>query len=232
MKKIYTILSLSLLLAGGQSFSQSFTYTNTDLDKSGNPGDELVFQSQLINSTSSTLSLRVTRQQDVMPDASTWSSAFCMDVCYLPATDSVNYTFIPMDTVAFTFHMYTSSTPDHATAKMRWKNVNTPSNTFDQDFFGSTDGSASVGELSANAANVSIYPMPISSGEVFTMNVSNARSGYAISMVVYNMFGSVVIAKNVIAGINLMDVNLPSGIYSYRLISAGSVINTGKLAVK
>jgi hypothetical protein len=53
-----------------------------------------------------------------MVDAPTWASAFCMDVCYLPTTDSVSYTFNPMDTVHFTFHIYTDATPNHALAKM------------------------------------------------------------------------------------------------------------------
>jgi hypothetical protein len=232
MKKIYTILSLCLLLAGGNSFAQTFSYTKIDTAKYGNPGDELIFHSQLINSTASTLTLRVTRQQDVMPEAPTWSSAFCMDVCYLPSTDSVTYSFLTMDTVDFTFHMYTSSTADHATAKMRWKNTATPSNTFNQDFFGSTDGSfAGVNELSDNSANVSIYPMPVRANDVFAMNISNVRTNSPVSMVIYNMFGSVVSTKNVISGMNLMNVDLPSGLYSYTLISAGAVIHSGKIAV-
>jgi len=235
MKKLYTLIIASLLLTAGNSFSQTFTFSQVDYSAIGNPGDELIFKATLMNLTSSNISMRVTRQKNVDVDAPTWTSAFCMDVCYLPSTDSVNYTFLPMDTVDFTFHMYTSSTADDAIGKMRWKNVTTPSNTFNADFCGATNGTtcagAGINSYAENSANVSIYPMPVSSGEMFAMNVSNVKSSGAITMVVYNTLGSVVLTKNVIAGINLMDTNLSGGVYSYSLISGNSVINSGKLVV-
>ena len=232
MKNICSAIIPSLLLIGGNIFSQSFTFTQIDFYKAGNPGDELICTAQIINSTSNAISMRVTRQLDVMPDAPAWTSAFCMDVCYFPTVDGVDYTFDPMDTVNFTFHFNTASnTPDHALAKMRWKNVNNPSNTFNADFFGSTDGSLGLHDLSANTANVAMYPQPVASGEVFTMNVSNIKTANTISMVIYNMFGSVVSTKKVIAGINLMNIDLPAGVYSYNMISGNTTLNSGKLAI-
>lgn len=232
MKKLYTLSFTALLLISGKSFSQTFSFTKIDTAKYGVPLTELICASTMINSTANAISMRVTREQNVIPEAPTWTSAFCMDACYLPTTDSVNYTFLPMDTVNFTFHFYTSSTADHATAIMKFKNVNNPSNTFWGTYFGSTDGSLSgINDLYTNSASVSIYPMPIVSGDVFTMNISNVRPEKTISLVVYNMFGSVVSTSNVIAGINFMNFDLPAGIYFYSLISDNVRLNSGKIVI-
>lgn len=232
MKKLYFLIGFSLLLIGEKSFSQTFSFTQTDLAQYGTPGTELICTSRLINSTANSISMRVTREQNVMNEAPTWTSAFCMDVCYTPSTDSVNYTFQPMDTVNFTFHFYTSSTPDHATAIMKFKNVNNSSNTFWSSYFGSTDGSfAGLNNLSDNSVSVSIYPMPLATGDIFGMNISNLKNDRAISFIVYNILGNEVSKSNVISGINFMNLNLTGGIYSYSLISEGNRIYSGKIVV-
>jgi hypothetical protein len=232
MKKVYTLfISAIVMISCEKSFSQ-FTYIKVDTAKYGTPGDELIFSATLINNTANAISMRVTREQNVVTEASTWTSAFCMDVCYLPGTDSVNYSFASMDTVDFTFHMYTTSTPGHATAIMKWRNTASTSNTFTQSFFGSTDGSqAGVNNLNGNTASVNIYPMPVTSGDVFSMNIATAKPENKISIVIYNIFGSVVHRSNVISGINLMNIDLPAGIYSYSLISNNSPVYSGKLAI-
>ena len=231
MKKLYPVLLSTFLFAGIFAQAQNFTYTNIDMAKSGNPGDELIFQAQLINSTSSSITLRVTRQQNVMNDAPTWTSAFCMDVCYLPSTDSVTYTFVAQDTVEFSFHMYTSSTPDHASAIMRWKNTGNPSNTFDQEFFGSTDGTSAVNEAGGPTAQVSIYPMPLKSNDIFAMNISGISKADAATLVVYNIYGSEVASRPVIDGVNLLSLDLPGGVYAYSIISGGKPVNAGKIVM-
>lgn len=232
MKKFYT-LAFAALLTAGTSFAQTFTYTNIDAVKSGNPGDELIFAGTIVNTSSTTnIPMRVTRQQNVDVDAPTWTSAFCMDVCYLPTTDSVNFTLMADSIVNFTFHMYTDGvTPGHARGQMRWKNTNNGANVYNQAFIGVTDGTSGMSDLSGNTANVSIYPMPVSSNDIFTVGVSNVKTSGAISMVIYNTLGSVVSTRNVIAGINIMDVNLPCGVYSYSLITGDHVINSGKMVV-
>jgi len=233
MKKNYTIIIFSFLLIGEKSFSQ-FTYTPADTIKYGAIGTVLICSSTLFNNTANAISMRVTREQNVMGDALNWTSAFCMDVCYLPGTDSVSYTFNPMDTVNFTFHIYTlaETNPDSATGIMKWKNTGNPSNTFYQKFYGITQTGFSVNEMPASSASVSIYPMPVACNEPFTMSISNVKKqGEAISLVVYNMFGSTVSATNVIAGINFMNLDLPAGVYSYSLISGNAILNSGKLVV-
>lgn len=232
MKKFFTIiLSLSLWMSG-RSFGQTFSFTQNDFYQLGAPGTELILGATLINSTSSVILLRVTRQQDVMGDAPTWTSAFCMDVCYLPTTDSVNYTFNPKDTVHFTFHFYTDLTPDHALAKMRWRNINNPANTFDADFFGSTDGTMSINQNNILSAKVDIYPMPITAGSNFTMKVSQVKgTNSKLSLIIYDIFVRQVQIIPVIEGFNFMELDLPAGVYSYDLISETHKLSSGKMVV-
>ena len=232
MKKIYSFFIIPLLLIGSISFAQTFSYTKIDTAKYGPAGDELICFSRIVNSTLDTISMRVTREQNVMGDAPTWTSAFCTYLCYFPTKDSVTERFLPMDTINFSFHFYTTSTPGHATGKMKFRNMDDLSNTFSVAFFGSTDGTqAGVNNLSGNSASVSIYPMPIVSGNVFSLNVVSAKPENKISLVFYNIFGSAVAASNVITGINLMSLDLPAGVYSYSLLSEGIPLNSGKLVV-
>jgi len=234
MKKLYTLSILLLLFLFSQrTFSQNYTYTLIDSIEYGAIGTELICSAKLLNTTANAISMRVTREQNVMGDAPNWTSAFCMKVCYFPTTDSVNFNFNPMDTVNFTFHFYTvnEALPDSATAVMKWKNVNNPSNTFFQKFYGITQTGFDVNDISENTASVNIYPMPVLSGDMFTMNILNVKPTHKLSVVIYNIYGSMVSTKNVIAGINFMDVDLPAGVYSYNLISENFTINSGKIAV-
>ncbi len=237
MKKLYIIVSLSLMLTGGTSFSQ-FTYVAVDTIEYRAPstmaGAEIVTYSNLYNNTANSISMRVTREKNVMTDAPNWESAFCMDVCYLKTTDSVNYTFNPYDTVHFSFHFYIELEPgpDSACAIMRWRDVNNSSNSFTQRFHGITQTGFSVNELNAHLANVSIHPMPVVSGSTFSMAVSNVQTKGALSLVVYDLFGRVVnTTPSLIEGINLMSLDLPAGVYSYALVSGSTVLNSGKLVM-
>lgn len=231
MKKLYTFIIASLLLTSGSSFSQTFIYSNLVDSVDDVPGNELIFYSTLINNTTDTLELDPIRDQDVIPEAPTWESAFCIFACYLPTTDSVREEFWPGDTIEFSYHMYTTSTPDHATGIMRFKNVNNPSNVVIQSFFGSTDGTfAGVNDLNVNAS-VNVYPMPVVSGELFSMNISTLKPLNDMSLVVYNTLGSVVKTASAIAGINLMNLDLSAGVYSYSLLSKNTPISSGKIVI-
>jgi len=233
MRKIYSASIAVLLLISGISFSQTITYTPIDTIKYGPIGGEIICSARLINTSANAVSMRVTREKNVMGDAPNWTSAFCMKVCYLQTTDSVNFTFNPMDTVNFTFHFYTlnETLADSATAIMKWKNISTPSNTFYQKFYGITQTNFGVHAVSDEPANVSVFPMPVLSGSDFSMNISNVNTGKPVSVVIYNIFGSVVSKTNVIEGINFMNLDLPAGVYSYSLISENMKINSGKIAV-
>ena len=238
MKKIYTLLFSFVLFVSAKSFGQTvFSFTPIDTIEYGapntTPGAELVCMAKLLNTTANAVSMRVTREKDVMGDAPNWTSAFCMKVCYLPTTDSVNFTFSPMDTVNFTFHFYIDGEPlpDSACAIMKWKNTATGSSVM-QRLHGITQSGFSVHETDLPLAEVSIYPMPLTAGNDFTMNISNVQSkSKKLSLAVYDVFGNHVKTTGVIEGINFMNLDLPGGVYSYSLISENINLNSGKLVI-
>lgn len=233
MKKYYPLLLISLFFSTQKLFAQTFTYLQTDTIEYGAPGTEIICSAELRNATTSTISMRVTRIADVMGAAPNWTSAFCMDLCYPPTVDSILFSFDPDTVVYFTFHFYTDTIPDSATAVMRWRNTAMPSNTFIQRFYGITQNGFGVNNISENTARVNIYPMPIVSGSVFSMNISNIKStGNTLSLLVYDIYGNLVSEiGRVVPGINFMQLDLSAGVYSYALIAGGAKINSGKLII-
>lgn len=233
MKKLYILAVVLAGLSCGKSFSQTFTYTLDDTIGYAAPGAMISLENSIINSTLNIITIDAVRTVDVMPDCPTWTTMFCLDVCYPPFVDSVRFD-LPADSIqSFVFDFTTDATADSGTAIMKVKNVSTPSNTFYQKFYGITIDGFAVNESEVSPANVSFYPMPVASNETFVMNVTNVKygTGKNISMLVFNMYGNLVAKKKVIAGTNFMYLDLPAGFYSYSLITEDKVINTGKIAV-
>ncbi|HET7818253.1 MAG TPA: T9SS type A sorting domain-containing protein [Bacteroidia bacterium] len=231
MKKVYSIITIALLFSAFNAFAQ-FTYLNVDSIKHGIPGDELVCAAKITNTTSNSIQLDVVRISNVMNDAPNWTSAYCMLVCYPDFVDSTRETLAALETIDFTFHFYTDATPDSATGIMKWVSVSNPTTKFTKKFYGVTKTTIGINEPVQNAASVSIYPMPLRAGENFTADISRQTSNFPASIVIYNMMGSEVAKVNNVAnGMNIMNLSLSAGIYSYNLISEGLVLKSGKLSI-
>ena len=231
MKKIYSLITASFFLFTITSFSQALTRTMPDTVVVGavSADIECLNGDTLYNTTPNNLDIDVVRTQDVT--MGTWQTAFCLDVCYLPSKDSGRMTMNPMEHQGLVVHFYTDATPTSDYCIFKFKNVNTPSNMYYQKFYATSQLAFGIHEASANTANVNIYPSPVVSGNVFTMQVSNAKTGKEISIIVYDIYGNAVNKTTVYNGINFMSLDLPAGIYSYSLISGGEKINSGKIAV-
>jgi hypothetical protein len=195
--------------------------TNSDL--------ECLIGDTLYNNTSNALTVDVVRVTDVA--TGTWYTAFCLDVCYLPTKDSVRFTLQPNEHQGMIVHFYTDSTAACGDVYFKFKNVNTPSNVFYQWFHACSQLGFGINENNTPKADVVIYPMPLKSGEAFTMGISKVQTRKSLLLEVYNIFGSKVYQTNVIGGTNPMKLNLPSGVYSYSLISDNSKLNAGKIVI-
>jgi len=233
MKKLYHLIICSfLLIQSGKTFSQSFTFYVPDTIVYGVPlvDSSTDLYDSIVNNTANTLSIDVVRVENTT--AAGWQTAFCLDVCYLPSVDSVRFTLQPNESQPFSFHFYTSATPDSGTALMKIKDVSNPATTVYQRFYAITQ-LTSVNELPAKNVNVSIYPSPVVAGNNFSMNIANVKSGSnEITLSVYNIYGSAVKRiAHLKTGNNSLTLDLPAGIYSYSLISGNEKINSGKIAV-
>ncbi len=236
MKKFCAVVGLAfLLIQGGSVSSQSFQFVIHDSIVYCAPkalGDTSCEGNSIINKTSNALTIDVVRVQDVNFATSGWESAFCIDVCYPPTTDSVRYTIAPSDTVDFIPHFYYTATPDSQTIYMKIKNVSNPADVAYQRFYGVTQIGFGIHEY-ANLAQIKIYPSPVISGSDFNFTISNLKvHKKEFSLVVYNMYGSEVkTLTNLCAGDNMLTLDLTSGLYSYNLVSGNIRINSGNFSI-
>jgi hypothetical protein len=189
--------------------------------------EELYMGDTIYNNTANTLAIDVVRVQDA---SNGWTTAFCLDVCYLPSKDSVHFTLQPNEHQGFILHFYTGATSDSTSALMKFKNSGTPSNSFLQRFKMSTL-CLGVNEVAGNSANVNIYPMPVIANESFSINIATAKPAANMQLIIYNLFGSVVKTLNVKAGTTFLNLDLSSGVYSYNLVSENIKLNSGKIVV-
>src|SRR3974377_1407907 len=150
MKNFYLLASLIFVFYFGKSFSQNLLVSMPDTFNHGVPGADVECFSgdTLFNNTSGSLTIDVVRVQNVTTAG--WTTAFCLNVCYLPSKDSVRFTLSPNQHQNFILHFYTSTTPDSGTCVFKFKNVSNPSNVFYQRYYAATQTGYAVHDLNAN----------------------------------------------------------------------------------
>jgi hypothetical protein len=234
MKKIQVIAFLLIILGGTEKlFSQSFSFVPIDTLKYEAPEGYIGMSGNVINNTSDTVLIDVVRVKNATSTAggTDWTTYFCIDQCFPPTVDSVRYGLPPGNTYLIV-DMETSITPDSQTVYMKIKDVATPSTTVYQMFHGITQVGFGIHEY-ANLANVSVYPCPVVAGNTFSMDITNLKiPDKEISLLVYDIYGSrVAILPDLRSGHNTLTLDLAAGMYSYRLISGDTSINSGTISV-
>lgn len=237
MKNLSIVVFLAcMVFEGTLSFSQSFEFYTPDTAVYGDTlagGDLVIDGDYILNKTSNNLTIDVVRVQDVDIANSGWSSAMCLDLCYFPTVDSVQYIIPPNDTVPFIPHFYITASPDSQTIYIKIKDANNPTDVLYQRFYGVTiEGYTGIHEY-ANLANVSVYPSPAVSGHALNMNITNAKiKNKEFTLVVYNIHGGIVSTiHGMKEGNNALNLNLASGMYSYNLVSGDVRINSGIFSI-
>lgn len=232
MKKLYTILALTALAFQSQA-QTTFTFKTPDTIVVAAPqalGDIECHDNYIINKTASPLTIDVVRVQNV---GGTWTSAFCLDVCYADFVDSVQYTIPANDSTPFIPHFYIDATPDSQCIYMKVKKFDNPAEVAYNWFCGVTKVGAGIHESAANLADVSIYPSPVVAGTSINMNITNVKSNSKqMTLVVYNIYGDLVSEiNNLREGNNSLTLDLAVGMYSYSLITADQTLRNGKISV-
>ena len=227
------LLSVWLLGKSDKSFSQSaFQFLINDTIVYCAPkalGDTSCEGNYIVNKTSNSLTIDVVRVTNV---GGTWTSAFCLDICYADFIDSVRYTIPANDTVDFIPHFYFDITPDSQNVFMKIKSVSNPSDVSFQRFYCVTQLGFGIHEYT-NLADVSIYPSPVVAGTSMNMNITNVKSNSKqMTLVVYNIYGDLVSEiSNLKEGNNSIRLDLAAGMYSYSLITADQTVRNGKISV-
>jgi len=235
IKKIYFLIVFSIFLFVGEKISaQSFTFVNHDTTKCGAVSSDIecYVGDSIVNNSASVLTLDVVRVEDDTATAG-WTSAFCLATCFLPNKDSVRLTLQPNKSQGITIHFYTSAVPGNGTVRFKVKDIHSPSTAVYQRYYGSSTCTG-INEPFVNSTNATIYPSPLIAGNDFNMNITNVQNGNKeISLLVYSIYGSIVSRiNNLKEGKNTLNINLPTGIYFYSLISGGVSIYSDKMAIE
>ena len=85
-------------------------------------------------------------------------------------------------------------------------------------------GALGVATNDINGNNITLYPNPFSN----TLSVNIAESG-TYEMFLYSVTGATIMQKTLTSRETTLDVNVPAGMYFYRIIGANGTVSTGKL---
>jgi len=211
--------------------AQTFTFVNEDTICYGLPGDAPHSSDSINNNSSTGFYIDVVRVQNNHP--LNWGSAFCLDICYPAATDSVRYFLLPNEKQMFILHFFTDTFPDDTgIVLMKFKNVSIPSNTVYQWFYGITMLNASVNTISKEVG-VKVFPSPISPNSTFCFRIAEQQNtSEDFTLLIYDVCGKTASRiDGLMNGDNYLSLNLSEGMYVYCLLKGNTRVKTGKIAV-
>jgi hypothetical protein len=125
----------------------------------GSPGTTLSVNAQLINNSANNVLIKMGRLQNNL--APGWASSMCATVCYSSATDTATIQVAAGDTQLFHFYFYTDTVPNSSNAKVGFRNVNNPNNSYMKNFYGFTSGTG-VEEYGIDPTRITLFPVPAS----------------------------------------------------------------------
>jgi hypothetical protein len=93
---------------------------------------------------------------------------------------------------------------------------------------------AGINNLSINNANVNAYPNPFRDSATLTIK-GNTGTG-KMDLMIYNLFGKeakrISLQSKTLQTVTIDRVNLPNGVYFYKLIEDNKIIATGKFVTE
>ncbi len=217
--------SISLLGEGDENIS------GTTITKEGSTSEEIVFEFEVENLTSSDVSVKA----EILPQTTVEGSWFQMCVpgsCIVPPftmSPAVAFTANEIKD-GFSFHYKALGNAGTSTYKLRVFNVDDPSDETFVTLVFNAEGSA-VEDNFGNTLVSDIYPNPANSQANIEYNLS---FGSHLNVVMYDMLGKEVKRYNLeSSGILSIPVGeLESGTYFCRYILDDKIVETQKLIVK
>lgn len=226
-------------------FSQSFNWQADTTMKYGTPGNTILFNTYLMNTTAEQESLRVFRTNYNFPAG--WSSSFCVGgisgTCYAPFFDTIPDPVVlnASEVVELSIEVQTSAIPDQSQFTIQVENWSNPADFLINSFTASTypnfidDNNVHLTDAFYLYAN---YPNPFNPETTIRYDI-NHSSLQPIKLMIFNNTGQLVrilIDKIQPAGSyrviwdgkNADGQLSPAGIY-YCLLTVGSKTRTQKL---
>lgn len=230
MKKNILLLLLFFALFF-HSPAQTFSLVNIDTFVVDAVGSVPSCHATIKNNSSTGFYVDVLRL--VNDTAPNWQTAFCIDVCYPPTTDSARF-YLPANfTQGFLLEFFSDTLPDTSRVMMKFKNVSDPSNTFTQHYYGITDLTFGVHESLANTLAVRIFPSPVLSGNEFTFHIlEKSQISKKYSLQLFDLLGKKIhTVYGLMQGENRMSLNLEEGLFLYMLQDEKRLLKTGKIVI-
>jgi hypothetical protein len=90
-----------------------------------------------------------------------------------------------------------------------------------------------VNEIADNNVDVKIYPSPVLSGKSFSLNIASVNNhSNNFSLDVYDILGNAASKFSALnTGNNSIAINVPQGIYFFKLVSETQQVSSGKIIV-
>jgi hypothetical protein len=169
------LFCVALLLFCGNCLAQVSLRFTSDTVVYGTPGEDLYIQGMLINNGNAPVYVDAIRRQNNLPGD--WLSSICLDVCYSPFTDSARVYLPANDSILYEFTFYSDSVMGTGSALIDIRNVSDPTSRIRHQMIGTTDTAFSLGiNPSAGTFSVNIYPNPLSTTSVLTIEGCDSRS--------------------------------------------------------
>ena len=204
----------------------SFAYTNaqvfqfnivSDTIVEGAPGDELILECKLMNTSINDIYVEIFRLENNIPLG--WQSYFCADVCYGPFDDYGVGNVLATAQQPLTIHFVTDLIPSQGNALIKISNYYDTTEVYTQRFFADTDTITSINENSITQYN--IFPVPCAD----VINISRESKGTSIQIEVYDLRGVLLQEELLLNDFGTIDVKgLAAGQYILKMISGREAV--------
>ncbi len=217
MKKIFIIL-VSLIFILQSNIAQVFQFNIvSDTILEGAPGDELILECKLINTSINDIYVEIFRLENNIPSG--WQSYFCADVCYGPFDDYGVGNVLATAQQSLTIHFVTDLIPSQGNALIKISNYSDTTEVYTQRFFADTDTITSINENLITQYN--IFPNPCDD----VINISRDNNSSTLQIEIYDLRGVLLLEELLLNDFGTIDVKgLAAGQYILKMISGREAV--------
>jgi len=235
----FFLIILMVLISFPGLFAQTFSVT-ADTTGTGTPGSEIVLGGRIFNLTGDSLTIEITRTQNLMPGS--WATSICLENCFAPWISKVTGKIAPNDSIEYSLHFLTDSTAATGQATLQFNEYRRTEYTIFH-LTATTVPSHVIAFSTAKGSDFKLmgnFPNPFNSTTIIRFFVNQEIARGKIEF--FSVLGQLVFASKLaplVRGVNEFQFSaadqtgkeLPGGIYIYRVTlipSAGALFSATK----
>lgn len=207
-KKILFLLS-SIIVQFGSVQAQNYSIIPVDLNAQASPGDFFYAHLKVVNNSSSTIQMFITRVVKELP--LNWTSCFCYPVCIAPFVDTLRFDIAPFSEDSIKPNFQSDLNPGMGTVAITLYEVGFEASVDTITFTGSTLGSTGMEPFLLT--NTCLYPNP--ANDVLYLDRLNEND---LWIKAFNTHGSLCWSAPLNNGAHYLDISgLVSGLYLFSI---------------